>query len=684
MKTHFGNTGKILLIDLTNNTTQIDCLPLEYARDYIGGAILASKLLFDSNSFLYDAYSPNNPIIFSAGPLTGTSFPGSSRFEVISKSPLSEGFGSASCGGDWGYNLKKAGFDCLVVKGTSQNPVYIYINDEDVKILPANNLWGMDTYEFDDIVKQIHQDKTLKTLSIGQAGENLVKFACIISGKQDSAGRCGMGAVMGSKKLKGIVLKGKGKIPLANEENFSKIVKKLNKKINEDMTALVYRAYGTDSAMQMSMAVSDVPTKNWRVAKWFQGADKLNGVLMAETILKKTKGCITCPIKCKRVVEFEDEDYSLPENPGPEYETCASLGTLLLNDNLKAVAYMNSLCNKYGMDTISLGSSIAFAIEAYENKVLSKSDCDNLNLDWGNVKVVIDLIKKTAFREGIGNLIAEGTKRMTNILGEKTKEFAINCKGVELPMHDPRAYHSLALAYAVSNRGACHIKHLNLPIEMGVTNFPEIGIKGKYDPLSSDRKAEMTVSSENLSLIISSLVLCNFPMWCMTIPELTDSLNFATGLDYNTDTLINSAERGWCIQRSFNNLCGIFKKDDTLPKRVLSPFLEGEPTGLDKIIRIATGSKPPLLFIAKNQKEKIIRKIMKSQGKTLKLIDKILPFGKLKGTQLSLKSKPNLDLMLKEYYHLRSLDDKGICKIEKLTSLRLDFVVEKMKNLLNV
>lgn len=669
----------ILKVDLNKRSVEREELPDGIREKYIGGVGLATHLLFESGAYAAEPLSAENTFVLTVGPLAGTMFGGTSRLEIAFRSPLTGGLGSASAGGFFGPELKNAGLDGIVITGASESPVYLHIENDTAEIRDAAHLWGKDTYAVEETLREETGNKNLRVACIGQAGENLVKFAAFMGGRHNFAARGGPGAVLGAKKFKAIAVKSDGKREVADPARYQALRKKIKEKQQTDVTIKAYSAYGTDSTMQLGMLITDVPTKNWRVADWTEGSDKLNGVTMEQTILSGRKSCHACFVGCKRVVTVKEGKYKTEKDVGPEYETAASMGTLLLNDDLAVVTAANRLCNMYGLDTISAGSTIAFAMEAFDNGIITEKDTDGLALKWGDADAILKLIEKIAMRDGIGDTLAEGTKRAAEKLGKGAEEFAIQSKGMELPMHDPRAYHGLGLAYAVSNRGACHIKHLNIVLEMGVYKYPEFGLSKPYPPLKKENKAEMTARSEELGFIISSLALCCFTAWPLSPANLAEMLDAVEGLKLTPESLQKTGERIWHLQRAFNVLCGLTAEDDTLPRRVLEPHPEGEISGLDNVVYGITKQQLPSNPRVRRALMRVYDRILPNQAKMIKNMGKIMFFKKLRAKDAAAKGSPDLDFMKRQYYELRELDSRGVPSKKKLEELGLEKAAEKVQ-----
>lgn len=675
----YGYCGRILYVDLTSGKMEERELTPEMAQEYMGGVSLASRLLFDMKGYEADPLGPENPIIFMTGPLAGTPMPGSSRVQVAARSPLTGGFGSSSCGGYFGPYMKYAGYDGIVITGASQEPVYLFINSGEPSIVAAGTVWGKPTSQVSSLIAEEQGVKRVHSMSIGPAGENKVLYACIMDTPHNAAGRTGLGAVMGAKKLKAVAVHGKDRPALFDKSEFTALREKISKVLKDDVTMSAYKRFGTAGTMQLGMLVGDVPTKNWRVGDWSDGADRINGITMADTIMEKTTGCFGCPIGCKRVVTIPDGKYKMEKAPGPEYETVASMGAMNLIDDLEALCAANVICNDMGMDTISAGSSIAFLTEAYEKGLITKEETGGLELDWGRPDTLLELLEKTARREGPGDMLAEGVKRMSEKIGGGADEFAIHSRGMEAPMHDPRAYHGLALAYTTAPRGACHISHNDLVVEMGVYKYPEFGLDGEYPPLTKDGKAEMVARSEDQGFFISSINMCMFVAWPMSIRDhILPALKHVTGFEWTVQDINAIGERTWFIQRAFNNLCGFSADDDTVPSRILKPHEEGTPSGLDAIVYNTTKFKPPELPFIRDVSISMMNRIVPHQKKVFQTMGRFMPTKKLNKQKMEKKLTPDHEHMIREYYTVREIDREGRPRPAKLKKLKLDYVADAL------
>jgi len=607
-----GYMGKILYIDVGNQKSEDRPLSDHLAEKYIGGSGLGAKLLYDATTAETEPLGPENPLIFSVGPLTGTQIYNTNRFEVIAKSPLTGIYGEANCGGYWGETFKKCGYDALFITGKADNPITIVLVDDQVKIEDAASLWGKETFEVDRILKHKYGESS-QIACIGPAGENLVKFANITTdGTHARAiGRCGFGAVMGSKNIKAIAVVGNKEIRPAHPEQMRSLIKKLGPPMSGFRKAI--GAYGTSGGMEMCEEIGNIPIKNWFQGSFPEGAKKISGQRMAETILTKNYHCGRCVLSCGRVVRAVGGPYDGEEIGGPEYETIGLLGSNCLIDNLEAIAKANELCNRFGLDTISTGGVIGFAMEAYERGLISKKDTDGIDLTWGNEAAVLSLIEMIAAKQGFGAVLANGVKAAAEQIGGVASEFALHVKGLEPPAHDPRAKMTVALGYATSNRGACHLQAFTHDFEEGV-DLPDLGSPQLVDRFTPVGKAENVYRMQNLMSMLDSLTCCKFALFGgMTVEPLTKFLNCVTGRDLSTDDFFNAGDRIFTIKRMYNVRLGISRKDDTLPPRMLSQKRGG-----------GTDALPPL-------------------GE-----------------------------MLSEYYEYRGWDEFGIPKMEKLKELGID------------
>jgi aldehyde:ferredoxin oxidoreductase len=679
-----GNWGKVLEVDLTSGSTQDLKLDEKLYRDYLGGSGLAAKLFFDRRLWEVEPLSPENQLMIMLGPISGTKLSGVSRLGICARSPLTGIWGESCMGGHFAPQLKRTGYDGIVVKGASDKPVYLYVTDEKVEIRGASHLWGTDTYETEEKLKEEVGDKRAQVMCIGLAGENLVKYASVMNDRGSTAGRCGMGAVMGSKKLKAVVARGNKKAPIADEAGYKNACDHINEMLKFSLFAESFSAYGTNVGMDFGMAMGDVPTKNWREAYWEAGPEKLGGVAVADTILTKTHSCYGCPVGCKRIVKIDSGPFAMEEGPGSEYETAASLGTMQRIDSAEANHKANESCNRYGMDTISTGGTIAYATEAFEAGLIVEADTDGIKLGWNKPETMLLLIDKIAQREGFGNELAEGVRAMSEKYGGE--EFALHVKGLECSMHDPRALWSLALTYATSVRGACHTDDANTLADYGFTDQKDLGAKRTW-PYKAKGKAAQTIAGQKKASLGNSVLICAF-VWTSVggrMQHLMEMLNPVTGFGYTVDELAQVGDRIWYIKRAIDNLCGITREDDRLPRRIVEPHVEGTTSYLTMA---AFPTMMSMLPMGKLRVERLRDILFKFQMKVLtpnlnKLLRSQRNLPGFRGHMKRLETEEVEEIkrrtvpiedMLEEFYQMRDIDARGRPSRKVLEALGMEDV----------
>ena len=575
----FGFTGRLLYVDLSSGSSSIINLEEKVARSYLGGSGLGAYLL-STMDWSIDPLDPRSGLAFVTGPLTGTPAPLCSRYSVCARSPLTSIWGEAHASGFWGPELKSAGLDGIVIEGRAPQPVYLLIHDDAVVIRDARHLWGKDTYATEDSLRQEPGSERIRVACIGPAGEKRSAMASIINDRGRAAARCGLGAVMGSKGLKAIAVRGTRPVKTARPEELRRLSKTLVKLARESAAGKYLGEYGTDGGMDPFHEFGDVPIKNWKQGAWEEGCHKVSGQAMKETMLTGRYACKGCPIGCGRIVEVKDGPYRGLKGKGPEYETAAAFGPLCLNDNLEAVAGANDLCNRYGLDTISTGAVIAFAFECFEEGLITIQDTDGLELVWGNGDAIVRLVEKIGRREGIGDLLADGCRKAAEQLGGDAAHYALHVKGLELPMHDPRAFSSWAVSYGTSNRGACHIQAPTFWVERGLT-FPAIGLDNPGDRFACEGKGRLTKIFQDFCEVVESAGICKFALYGdFRSQQVISLLRCATGFDFEQEEVMKLGERSFNLKRMINVRCGISGKDDRLPERILSLALhEGGTKG---------------------------------------------------------------------------------------------------------
>lgn len=571
----FGYSGKILRVNLSNNKISFEHPEEIFYRKYIGGEGFVAYYLLKELKPNIDPLGPENKLIFATGPITGVSIAGAGRNSVGAKSPLTNGFGEAEVGGYWGPELKKAGFDAIIIEGKAKSPIYVSIKNGNVEIRDARHIWGKTTGEAQKIIKEELDDKLVHISQIGSGGENLVRYACVINDLRSAAGRTGMGAVMGSKNLKAVVVRGNKRLKVANKEK----LRELRNSFSNDYLKYYkeYFSHGTGGGvMEMFASMGNLPTRNFK-AGGIGSAKTLDPQINKEEIDLKMETCFACPIKCKKVVQIKEPWVVDPEYGGPEYETLAAFGSNCGIYDLKAVCKANELCNKYSIDTISTGMSISFAMECFENNIINESDTGGIVLKFGNSKAMIQMIEKIAKREGLGNILAEGVKRAAEKIQNGSQEFAIHVKGQELPMHEPRLKQGLGLGYTISPTGAEHMHNLHDTVianEGSITNFNTFGILTplRLDDLSA-KKVRALIYQMNWGALGNALVMCYFVPWNPF--EQTEIVRAVTGWNTSTFELMKVGERIMNMTRIFNLREGFTSDDDRLPDRFFQPHTSG-------------------------------------------------------------------------------------------------------------
>lgn len=555
----FGWMGHVVDVNLTTGSVIWKDLQEDVAEKFVGGRGYGVKILYDELEKGIDALGEKNILVFATGPLTGSSAPTSGRFSVVTKSPLTNTVFDANSGGFFGQRLKACGLDALILRGRSSSPVYLSVKDMDLEILGADDLWGKDTHETRSILLSRHGSGS-GVACIGPAGENLVKLAAIMNDDDRAAARGGVGAVMGSKMLKAIVASGTAKTKISDPESFSFVVSECRKLLEQNpVTDKALPRFGTAVLTNLMNELNILPTKNFTIPS-FVHANEISGESIREKILVRQRACFNCSIACGRVTKTGKK-----QGEGPEYETVYALGSDCLVGNLEDVAEANYLCNELGIDTISMGGTIATAMELHEKGFLHEE------IEWGDGKKVKKLIELTARREGIGADLAEGSKRLAEKYG--CPELAIQVKGLEFPGYDPRGTKGMGLAYATSNRGACHLRSYMVGVE--VLGFPK-----RIDRLSSVNKAGLCIVQQNLNSAMDTLVLCRFTSYALDEDHYARLLSKATGLTYKPEDFLLLGERIWNLERLFNLREGFSRKDDTLPKRFLEePLSDGSTKG---------------------------------------------------------------------------------------------------------
>lgn len=579
----FGNTGKIIRVDLESGGTATESLPEAYYRDFIGGSGLAAKYFWENGNFEADPLSPEAMLIFMNGPFAGLRISGASRNSVAARSPLTGNWGDSSCGGYFAPALRYAGFDGIVITGCAPSPVWLDIDEKSVTLRAADALWGKTTRETDQALKA-ENGRFCRTLAIGPAGENGVRYANIMNEAHHAFGRAGFGAVMGAKNLKAIGVKaGKNRMLLADPQKYADLRKTLNQQVRESITGMVLGELGTAAKLEYGVCNGDVPIRNWTSSFWAEMGEALTGDALSESYLTGRKACAFCSIACKRVIKVDDGPFAVANGPGPEYETIVAFGALLGSMDLAATCKAGRICNDMGMDTISTGATLAWATEAMENKALSEDKTAGRRLQWGDMRAYIDLLPQIARRHGpLGNLLADGSVAAARKTGEETLAYTAHSKGLEAPMHDPRGGgHGLALAYAISPRGGCHVATTMLPMESGACYYPEIDFDLDLEPMTGRDKPQAAVMATEIGAIENSACFCQFADREITLPQWVDLFNTVAGYNWDIRTMLRAGRRVFYIKRLLNYRYGRTAADDTLPPRMLEPARDGEPEGIE-------------------------------------------------------------------------------------------------------
>nr|MDO8135987.1 aldehyde ferredoxin oxidoreductase family protein [Candidatus Njordarchaeum guaymaensis] len=569
---------KLLRVNLKRRKMRTDTIDAATTKKYVGGRGIGIRILYDELKPKTDPLSPDNKLIFMTGPATGTAFPLSGRFHVITKSPLG-GIGDSDCGGDWGPELRFAGFDGIIFEDKAEKPVYLWIDDGKAELRSAERYWGKGVWDTEDEIREELDDPKVKLASIGPAGENHVIFAAIMNDKHRAAGRTGVGAVMGSKNLKSVAVRGTKEPKVADPKGLEGIVKKINEKIKTNgVTGKSLPELGTSVLVNIINEAGVYPTRNFQTGV-FPTAGKTSGEAIRDTILTGKKPCWGCIVACGRVVRVMKPPYQV-EGEGPEYETTWSLGAMCGIDDLDAITKAHNICDEMGMDPISFGNTVACAMELYEKGLIPKERLSGLELKFGNPQAIVELAWRAARRDGFGNDIALGSKRLAEKYG--APELAMQSKGLELPAYDPRGIQGHGLGYATSNRGGCHLRAYMIAPEI-------LGIPEKLDPLKTEGKAQWVKTFQDIFTICDALVVCKFLTFALNADDLKDLTNPITEWKWTTDDLLQTGDRIYTLERMFINREGFGRKDDTLPTRLLKePMPDGPVKGhifeLDKML----------------------------------------------------------------------------------------------------
>lgn len=609
----YGYAGRVLHVDLTTGKTHTEPLNMDYAKKYIGGIGLGMRLWLDYAKPGVDPFSPENPLVLTTGPTSGTVWPtGGNGHAFVAKSPQTYGISESKSHGTFGGELKRAGYDAVIFHGRADRPVYVWIDDDSVQILDASALWGKSPAETEQAIKEELGDFYIRVAAIGPAGEKLVRIACIMNEQSRAAGRTGLGAVMGSKKLKAIAVRGTKDVMVAHPEEFIEFVKEFHERMKGPATKK-YRTLGTPENVLVHNALHCMPTRNYNNAH-FEAAEKVSGELLNERYVAKIIGCSSCAMRCEHVCVVKEGPYK-GAMARVEYEPLWSMGPYCGIDRLDAIIKGCEICNYYGMDSISAGVIVGFAMDCYENGILTKKDLDGIEAKFGNHEALIMLLEKMGKREGIGDILAEGVRIAAEKIGKGAEKLAQHIKGVEVTGYDLRCLKTAALGYAVSFRGADHNRH-------GAYAFD---VKGKFNRLTYEKgRAKAVKELEDLYTIIDSMIVCKFSRgtYYKEFEDMAKVYTLITGIETTPEEMRRKGERINNLARVINVREGLSRKDDTLPYKVMHHPVPDE--------------------------------------------------GPSKGAYVSQKE---LDLMLDDYYEVRGWTREGIPTPEKLRELNMEDLI---------
>jgi len=613
----FGYAGRILRIDLSTGKTKVSPLSVEYAKKYIGGIGLGMALLLENSEPRVDPLSPENPLILTTGPFSGTMAPtGGNGHAFVAKSPLTNGVGEAKSHGFFGSELKRAGYDAVIFENKAEKPVYVWIDDDSVQLMDAKHLWGKSPKETEDAIREDLGDYYIRVASIGLAGEKLARVAAIINDTTRAAGRTGMGAVMGLKNLKAIAVRGTKDVSVAKPEEFMEFVKMMHERMKGPAT-VKYRTLGTPLNVLVHNSLGALPTRNFTNAV-FEGAEKVSGEYLNEHFVVKINGCSSCAMRCEHIAVVPEGPYK-GTTTRVEYEPLWSFGPHCGVDRMDAILKAMELCNYYGLDSLSTGNIVGFAMDCYEHGILTKEDTDGLELEFGNAEAMVELVHKIGKREGIGDILAEGVKRAAEKIGKGAEKFANHIKGLEMTGYDIRGLKTAALGYAVSFRGADHNRHGAYGLDL----------KGTVDRFKVEKgRAKLVIDLENLYTIIDSLIICKFSRgtYYEGFKDLAKYYTLVTGIEMTPEELERTGERINNLGRLFNIREGFTRKDDHLPPKIMSTPIPDDTVS--------------------------------------------------KGSYIT---QEELDLMLDDYYATRGWTKEGVPTLEKLKELGLEdlaYIVE--------
>jgi len=576
----FGFMSNLLRVNLTGQKITIEEINQAWAKKFLGGAGLATKYFYEEVPGGVDPLGPENKLIFMTGPLTGTASASASRYSVVAKSPQTGLWGQANSGGSFGPALKRSGYDGIIFEGASPTPVVLKIIDGEAELLDASHLWGKTVPDTEDALQGSMSQK-LTVAAIGPAGENLVAYAAIMNNKHRAAGRCGLGAVMGSKNLKAIACVGSQPVQLADKKGFHDAATKQFDLIDESMLKVGFDSFGTNMVADFVHVRGGYPTRNWQQGV-FEGIDDVNAQAIMDTVFVDGTACFACPITCGRGTEIKEGKWKGAKGEGPEYESTNTLGSMCGVSDINAITKANYLCNEYGLDTISTGATIAFAMECFEKGILTKEHTDGLELIFGDGELVVSLVEKIARREGIGDLLAGGTRAASEVLGQDSEKFAMHVKGLELPAYDSRAAKITGLGFVTANRGGDHMTgYIQGPTYIDIP-FLIVDDSSIRDPFQANpEEAHVLVDMENALTVLDAFGGCKFMGMLLPADELIELIVHATGWDFTLEDFRKSGERIYNLVRAVCIREGASREDDVLPERLMSqPIPVGPAEGM--------------------------------------------------------------------------------------------------------
>ncbi|HYG60557.1 MAG TPA: aldehyde ferredoxin oxidoreductase family protein [Symbiobacteriaceae bacterium] len=585
---YYGWTGRRLVVNLTDRRTRIEEIPQKYLEQYVGGRGLNSRTLYDYQKPGIDPLGPENPLIFGVGPMTGTALPASGRYTATAFSPLTvvgnddPCFGDANGGGHWGQDLKYCGFDQLIIEGASETPVYLVIRDDQVDIRDASHLWGKDTSQTEELIYHDLRDPKFTIACIGPAGENLVRIAAIINNRQRAAAKCGMGAVMGSKKLKAIALKGSHGVPVKDVKYMQRVLAEAMEALADDPSARVYSRQGTPSLVRAHSKQGRTPTRNYQETV-FPNFEALTAESFEKDYWTRTKGCFGCPMHCSHWFEVKEGAYAGISGEGPEYVSVGAFGTKVGVDQPDAVLAAHRLCNLYGIDVLNAGGTLGWAMECWQRGALNEAETGGLNLDWGNDAAVMEMLTRMAYRsDALGDLIAEGAYRAAKRLGRGSQRWVAHAKGQDPALSDARAAKAWGLAYATASRGGCHLRALPSTETFFTPQQARemFGTDEAVAPRGVKGKGRLVRWSEDQRAVADSLETCKFIVRTNLVwPEWEAKFfNAATGANWTGEDVMLAGERITNIERAINVRQGLTRKDDRLSERMMNDPIPSGPS----------------------------------------------------------------------------------------------------------